>query len=428
MPKKSLRKYLLPFLLLFVLLGCGHRKNPTGGEKDTVNPEILSVFPLEFSDISDSDIEIIFSKPIERNTIIGGLLIYPPILQKKFQWDKNILTIKILEKLEKNTNYFFTFTTSIKDEHNNKLDKQYTFIFANGQLNENKISGNIVWEDDNDRNLKVNFSLLAPDSSFIESKIVGQTSFEFANLNNMAHILEAFADKNKNQKYDYGKEPYFYAYLEANEFLSVNAEMTYEDTLQPTIKSARAIWNNQVQFNFDEPVADFSKVEITTQDTLLQNQEILASYLEKDILTLITAPQDSLRYVATFYNLQDKKNNVNDSISIIFDGNVVPDSIPPQVTSSYPFNGETIIEDKPLFIVHFDEIIRKNDLFLELINLENKESVPLRIVSADSKVCKFTPSRYLTNYSSYKLSIRAQDWAGNLNPQFYQVEFIVVLR
>ena len=149
MQKKTI--YILIFVIFSILTSCGHKKNPTGGKKDTIQPEIVSVIPDEYSDITDTNIEIIFSKPIERNTILSGIYIYPPILKKKYSWDGNILTIKILEKLEKNTNYYFNFSEKIKGEHGNFLNKSSTFIFASKKLNENRISGNFLFEENKDK-------------------------------------------------------------------------------------------------------------------------------------------------------------------------------------------------------------------------------------------------------------------------------------
>ena len=117
-----MKYYTKLFLILFLLflLSCGHRKSPTGGKKDTENPTIVSILPDEFFDINNRDIEVVFSKPIDRSSILSGIYICPPILNKKFKWDKNTLIIKILEDLEQNTNYFFTFSRRIKGEHNNK--------------------------------------------------------------------------------------------------------------------------------------------------------------------------------------------------------------------------------------------------------------------------------------------------------------------
>ncbi len=81
-----------------------------------ISPEILNVTPDEFSDLTDQNIEITFSKPIDQNTIITGITSYPPILKKKFKWDGTTLIIRIMEALEQDTNYFFAFNTNIKGE------------------------------------------------------------------------------------------------------------------------------------------------------------------------------------------------------------------------------------------------------------------------------------------------------------------------
>ena len=166
------RNLLSLMFITFILVSCGHRKKPTGGSKDIVNPEILSILPEEFSDIKGKDIEVTFSKPIERTTILTGIYIYPSIDRKKFKWDKSVLTMKILEELEENTNYFFSFSQRIKGEHGNELDKNYTFVFANGKLNDNKISGNLLFELEEDNNQPILCTIQAPDSTFINNQVI----------------------------------------------------------------------------------------------------------------------------------------------------------------------------------------------------------------------------------------------------------------
>ena len=170
--KKTMKYMLKLIFMIFIftgLISCGHKQNPTGGKKDTIHPEIVSVIPDEYSDITDSNIEIIFSKPIERSTILSGIYIYPPILKKKYSWDGNILTIKVLEELDKNTNYYFNFSEKIKGEHGNSLDKSSLFVFASGKLNSNRISGNFLFEEIEDKNKPIQMTILTADSTEIFS-------------------------------------------------------------------------------------------------------------------------------------------------------------------------------------------------------------------------------------------------------------------
>ena len=166
---KKLIIIIISLTIFLFLISCGHKKSPTGGKKDTINPEIVSVTPDEYSNISDSNIEIIFSKPIERNSILSGIYIHPPILKKKYIWDGNILTIKIMEELENDTNYYFNFSSKIKGEHGNFLSKNSTYIFASGELNSNRISGNFSFEKIEDANKKIQMTILTSDSTEVFS-------------------------------------------------------------------------------------------------------------------------------------------------------------------------------------------------------------------------------------------------------------------
>ncbi len=428
MTGKFVKNVFLISLSLLAVAGCGHRKNPTGGEKDTVKPEILSISPAELSNIQGKDIEVVFSKPIERSTIMSGLYIYPPILQKKYKWDKNVLTIKILEKLDEDVNYFFTFNTKITGERKNNLDKDYTFIFASGELAVNKISGKIVWEDPADSKLKVNICLLAADSTFIMNQNVTTPAFEFKHLNDMDHIFEAFADQNKNNKYDYGKEPHFYQYVPAAAITAIQAEMAYEDTIRPNLKSVETYWDNLVQFTFDEPIEKYGSVQITSNDSLLQELKIIADFSEKDKLEIITSPMDTLQYIAHFYKLLDLKNNVTDSTAILFDGSVVRDTIPPEIISLSPRNGETIETFSPEFVMEFNEIIPEDGLEVILTDVEKAENIPLSVSEINSKICKVIARQNLENYSTYEFKVKAKDYEGNLADDYFQVKFIVIVR
>jgi len=416
------------FYVILLMLSCGHRKSPTGGEKDTIHPEIMAISPDEFSDISDSDLEVVFSKPIERSTIITGVTVYPPILKKKFKWEGNILTIKIQEELEQDTNYFFTFSTKIKGERGNTLDQDYTFVFASGKLANDKISGHVIWEVETDKKPVAKCTLMAADSTFIQYQEFAGKTFEFDHLNRIDHILEAYADLNNNSKYDYGKEPYFYQINPAAEFSAVDLVLSLEDTLNPSVKSAKTIWNNLVNITFDEPISELSKVEIVSHDSLALPLSIREQYLAETQLTLLTEPMDTLQYIVSFYDVQDKKHNVSDSLFVIFDHSALLDSLPPKVLSIDPRNGQTVTEYQPEIHLEFSEIVMESGFAPLLKDAEKGTEIPLQILSGNSPKYKFIPDQKLENYSSYQLEIMAGDDLGNIMKEPYIIKFIVIVR
>lgn len=422
-------KNLLSLMFItFILFSCGHRKRPTGGPKDTVNPEILSILPEESSDINDKDIEITFSKPIERTTILTGIYIYPPIDRKKYKWDKSLLTIKILEELEDSTNYFFSFSQRIKGEHGNELDRNYTFVFANGKLNENKISGNLLFELEEDSNQPIQCTIQASDSTLIFNQIIKGKTYSFENLNNTDHILEAYIDKNKNNKYDYGNEPYFYKYIPADQFNSVDMEMIYSDTLKPEIQSVKVFSNKQIELTLSEIVKNYSEIMIVTADSLEIPVDIVAHSLRKDMISIVSAELDTFQYYLKIYSLEDNKQNVSNELSILFDGLAVRDSIPPEVLFVYPRNGATINNLKPVISITFSEIIPLNCFEAQLINSETLEQIPLEIISGHSDIYRLQPGNKLANYSSYTLKIDVTDSSDNQIEEFFKTSFIPIVR
>jgi len=422
-------KQLLVFCLIgIIIVGCGHRKRPTGGPRDTVKPEIISISPDEFSDISNSDIEIVFSKPIERNTIISGLYIYPPILKKKFKWDKNVLTIKILESLEDSTNYFFTCTKTIKDEHRNELNDEYNFIFSNGNLNTNRISGEIIYEDADDASKAVNLKLMSSDSTFILKRELSHKTYELDNLNTIDHIIEAYIDLNNNNNYEYGKEPYCYYLVPASEFSSIDLEMSYEDSLKPELKSAKAVWNNLIELTCSEQISGFDAIQMHTADSLSQQIQIIENSLNSDVLSILTEPLDTLRYNITITSLKDMKMNCSDSLQIFVDGSVVQDSIPPEIISVFPRNGATVDNLNPRIMIQFSEIILEQNFSAKLRALESGEEFQLELIEKNSDRYKLKPVDKLKNYSSYTLSVNVSDLTGNNSAEEELLTFIPIIR
>ncbi len=421
-------KLIFMILILIGLISCGHKQNPTGGKKDTIHPEIVSVTPDEYSDITDSNIEIIFSKPIERSTILSGIYIYPPILKKKYSWDGNILTIKILEELEKNTNYYFNFSEKIKGEHGNFLDKSSSFVFASGKLNSNRISGNFLFEEVEDKNKLIQMTILTADSTEIFSiKALGET-YSIEDLNNAEHIVRAYVDKNTNERYDSESEPYFQKLIDPVGSATMDIYLAYTDTVKPDLKSTNVISNNSINVKFTESLTSFSEVSIRTADSLETVVYITAYYLDKDVVTLLTSNLDTLTYKIKFSNILDLKNNTTLESALIFDGTTIQDTIPPEVISSYPRTGSSVNSYLPRISVLFSKIIMEEDIETELIEVETGKIIDIDILSKNSKHYIFRPKIKLNNYSSYKFTLHAKDINGNIMTMPLETIFLPIVR
>jgi len=425
---QNLLKLILALFFINGLVSCGHKKNPTGGKKDIIQPEIISLIPEEYSDITNSNIEIIFSKPIERNSILSGIYIYPPILLKKYIWDGNILTIKILEELEEKTNYYFTFSDGIKGEHGNTLNERSTFVFTSGKLNEQRISGDFIYEELEDKKYPVQLTILTADSTEVFSLEIPGNQYLIEDLNDVAHIIRAFIDKNINKKYDIEKEPYFQKLFEPQESLLLDISLTYADTVKPKQKSVEVINNNNIFIKFSEPISSYSEISIVTVDSMETSVDIIARYLYKDELSLITNQLDTLEYNIRVENILDMKNNLTNENSMQFYGTSIQDTIPPEVISSDPRNGSSVNSDLPKISVLFSEIIMEDDITTKIIEVETGNIENVTALNNNSKHYIFSPKHRLNNYSSYKFILTAKDINGNIMLNPLEIVFLPIMR
>ncbi len=423
--KKSYLLILIFSFVTFLLIGCGHQKNPTGGKKDTVKPEILAIQPEEFSDISEQKIEVTFSKPIERTTILRGLQIYPIIQNKKFKWDDTTLIIQIREKLQKNTNYFFFFTNLIKGEHGNELAEDQLFIFKNGSLQKNKISGNFSFEKETDAKNPILMKVMTIDSTKIFHKKFTTPTYDLKNLNAEDHILESYIDLNKNGKYDYEKEPYSHDYVPAQKFTNLDIEIAYEDTVKPKIKNLKALSSKQLELSFSELIKDFEQIKIFSDDSLQKEIPILDNALLDDKINLICSELDSIKYKLEIFSLCDLKNNSTD-LEAIFDGNAKQDTIPPEVIFSSLQNGSTIAELQPEIELRFSELLPLDSLTTELREVESGKKFDLEVKKNEFGSYFFSPKRKLKNTYSYRFEISYSDFSGNQAQEKFVLQFIPI--
>ena len=432
-PKKNkkIMKFIINLVIILIFLGqisCGHKQNPTGGKKDTIQPEIVSVIPDEYSDISDTNIEIIFSKPIERSTILSGIYIYPPILKKKYSWDGNILTIKILEELEKNTNYYFNFSEKIKCEHGNFLNVSNSYIFASGKLNSNRISGIFLFENIEDKNKPIQMTILTADSTEIFSLVTLEETYLIKDLNDVEHIIRAYIDNNVNKKYDSDSEPYFQKSFDTVSSTIMDIYLAYADTVKPRLKSINVINNNCINVKFSEPINSFSEVSINATDSLETKVQIKANYFINDELAIITTNLDTLNYKIRIADILDPKNNRTLEDSLLFGGTTLQDTIPPEVISSNPRTGSSVNSFQPKISILFSEIILEKDIEMELIEVETEKIMYIDILSKNSKHYILRPKQKLNNYSSYKFTMQVKDSSGNIMTIPLETIFLPIVR
>ena len=139
-------RYIGLICLIFIFNSCAIQVPPSGGEKDTKPPKVLSTTPKNYStNINANNIEIEFDEYVQlkdANTqlIISPLLNYQPTTKIR----KKKLYIHISDTLKANTTYTLNFGTSISDLNEANLLENYQYIFSTGSILDSlKIKGKV---------------------------------------------------------------------------------------------------------------------------------------------------------------------------------------------------------------------------------------------------------------------------------------------
>ncbi|MBM4400108.1 MAG: Ig-like domain-containing protein, partial [Candidatus Cloacimonetes bacterium] len=257
----------LALIAMLLLTACGSKQSPTGGKVDSEKIKLLASIPEEYADISEQKIELTFSKIIDRTTFLKGVYIYPTVENKKLSFDGHQVTIKFLEALKSDTNYYIILTTRIKDIRGNSLDNNQTLIYRHGKLQANRISGNIAYENPQDNGLPVLLNLLSTDSLWVMSKTFKGNSYQIDALNPQSYILRTFIDKNLNGRYDANFEPYQEYDISEKPISTYDLNMAYADTVKPAIRTIRSISNHEYEILLNKTVKTFQKISVQSERT-----------------------------------------------------------------------------------------------------------------------------------------------------------------
>lgn len=418
---------LILIITSLLIFSCGSRKSPTGGPLDAEKPELLSSLPAEFSDIRGSQIELSFSKHLDKSSVTKGLYIYPPIIDKKITVEKNRVLIRINEELLPNTNYFVTLTTRIKDVRGNALAKNQSLVYASGQLQRNRLSGTINYELSSDRGLPVQINLFGPDSLQILSKTLDTSAFAIDELNPSLHIYRAFIDKNLNGIYDFGAEPWAEGRLQVRGIASTEINLAYADTVLAKINSIQPVHNREIRVSFTERVSSLGSVSILKPDGSLLN--VTASHLDGEILQIITEPQLAVNYTLVLNQIRDLKGNDNRVVKQVFFGSSSTDTTAPSVTSSVPRNGTSVASLRPELILNFSEIIDPGTVILDLLSADLSQNLSFERLPSSPLQLRIRPSANLTANRSYILRVGKAlgDYSGNSMMNNFDLNFLVLM-
>lgn len=419
----------LILMISLVLVACGSKRGPTGGEQDLDKPSVLTTAPAELGDISSGIIEIDFSKPMDRASLPNAIYFYPPITERMITLTRQTLRIEIGEALLPDTFYYVTLSTRLKDTRGNALDKAQTLVFSSGEPRRAQLSGIISYELNEDMGKPINLSLFSADSVLVMMKEISGSSFELANLNPAAYQLRAYIDKNLNGRYDQTAEPFFESGFTAQERTTLDLAMAYSDTTWAQLRQIRQHSKHELEVTLSEPIRSYTHLSIRTVDGD-KPLEILHQHLTGDKLLLLTAAPDSARYIMQMNNLEDLKGNISPGTSLQFDAQTGADETAPRLVASNPRNGATVNSLRPELELQFSEIITTPNLSLKLIETDSKREVQFIVREVQGRTARLLPTQDLANYRSHTLIIQkaTRDYSGNTLDTDIEILFLPISR
>jgi len=142
-------------LLLFAIaitLGCAKQNSLTGGEKDTIPPQVVKFDPPNLStNFTGNGFEIEFDEFVQVKNLADQLIVSPLLTRPpEYSLKSKTLILEWEEDLLPNTTYQFNFGTAISDLNESNVNSDLLYVFSTGDLIDSlSISGKVLMAKDN---------------------------------------------------------------------------------------------------------------------------------------------------------------------------------------------------------------------------------------------------------------------------------------
>jgi hypothetical protein len=367
--------------LSFLFYNCAAQGPPGGGPVDETPPSLVSTYPEEGATNVDtnSELEFIFSEPIDPRSVEGSLTIIPEIKQSpQVKVSRSKITVKFHEPLDKNTTYIVSFGRSVKDYRSNVVSDEIKLAFSTGDsIDEGVITGKVynipekfksqVWVYRKKEFFPDSLLGAKPDY-FAEANERGQ--YQVTNLPEGEYRLIAVASTSPRKFFimqdDYlalpQKDPIILKsktdiIVEVNFFLS-------KMYIKPFQLLAANVRDSYVELVFSRRI----------NEKCIKNAEFLISdYLSANIVSKWVDESEMGKVYLDVSGLKDKetykisvKKICDDLDNSLFSSRYVnfiwydrPDTISPKLISSYPSNRSVDIPLESNIKLNFSEPIKK---------------------------------------------------------------------
>ena len=358
------------FILLLCAFSCAQVKPLTGGEKDTIPPNIIKSIPERFSTNTNSDYFFFeFDELIDASTLREKLII-SPFYDGSFEvkTKKNTITIFFDSLFEDNTTYIFNFADGVTDvtERNPSLNSK--FVFSTGdKIDSSYVSGIIHNPLKNELvegalvglyNKEDSLDLFHKKPVYFSLTDEGGR-FRIENLKKDEYTIYAFFDENNNLQAEYKKE--LFGFLEESILIGDSIENLYIPIFNEDLTNLELLRKRErgsvVDLVYNKKIKEYKVSCVENISYSLSDNNLLSVYrnkVQKDSVFLKVSVKDVNNYIAedSFYIKFGEEVNTNNETKSSFKlkSNNADDSI--------EFKLET---NKPLIKYSIDNIEIKYD-------------------------------------------------------------------
>ena len=394
----------LAFILILINLlgtGCAQIGMPTGGQKDTIAPILISASPqLKTVNFSGNKITLTFNEYIEVKEAQTNILVSPfPKKNPEINYRLKTVTVKLKDSLQPNTTYSINFGKAIVDVNEGNPLGNFTYIFSTGAaIDSLQLTGAVQIAETG----KVDSTLLillyrnATDSTVQKTKPNyiakpnGQGNFTFTNLPNDKFKMYALKDADGSKTYS----------SKAEAFAFLNDDVT------PSTKPDSVLLNAFVQEKEKEKITVIKNIEKRLRYTLTQGpvQDLLTPLTIEFNKPLKKAILNKIQLVDTIYNSIKE-------ISISLDSTSKKITISNQWKENQLFK---LIIDKDAFADSADLVLAKSDtLKITTKSISDYGNIVLRFKNVD--LTKNTVVQFVQNDEVKKsFKITSTEWSDKL--------------
>lgn len=345
---------------------------PGGGPKDEEAPRIIDVKPASGSTSIDpkSIIEIVFSEPVNRESLENSLFITPvPIKKPKIKVKGNSVVIKLREAIPSDRTLLISIGTDLTDLQRNKFESGYTIALTAGAvIDSGRISGRIFTSKDVQGMLvgawlvndSIKFDPTENKPDFIaQAGLKGEFNLEY--IPKGSFRLSCFDDRDHDLLYDSSVDrlglPWQDILLGKSEEAWMELYPAKRDTSELRLFIASANDERHLILRYNriidvEPGILISKLAILDSSGNLGIERIWFDVTDSTRLILYTEKQTADREYSIIF--------ADDTTVFNFTGSAIPDTIGPVVVASSPNDGDRGVNELPDGWIAFDDVIADN--------------------------------------------------------------------